>query len=93
MDKSAAGHAKAVIDIEYRRGRIIGMLERSVLFFLVLQVQYIALGFVIAAKTMARFKSLDDRDFAEYFLIGTLLSLVSAATIALFTQWLLLKNG
>ena len=33
-----------------------------------------AIGFVIAAKTIARFRLLDDRDFAEYYLLGTLAS-------------------
>ena len=33
-----------------------------------------AVGFVIAAKTIARFKQLDDRGFAEYYLLGTLAS-------------------
>jgi hypothetical protein len=76
------------LQIEYRRGRVVGLLERLILFFLVLAGQYTAVGFVIAAKTMARFKDFDDRGFAEYFLIGTLLSCVSAGTVALITQWL-----
>ena len=33
-----------------------------------------AIGFVVAAKTLARFKQLDDRRFAEYYLLGTLAS-------------------
>lgn len=74
---------------EYKRGRVIGMLERLTLFFLILEGQYSALGFVIAAKTMARFKNLEDRDFAEYFLVGTFLSLVTAGAIALLTKLLL----
>jgi hypothetical protein len=48
-----------------------------------------AVGFVIAAKTMARFKVLDNRDFAEYFLVGTFLSLLSAGVITLFIRALL----
>ena len=49
-----------------------------------------AIGFVVAAKTLARFKQLDDRRFAEYYLLGTLASvsvalasgLVAAAALA-----------
>jgi len=49
-----------------------------------------AIGFVVAAKTLARFRQLDDRDFAEYYLLGTLASvgvalgsgLVAAAALA-----------
>ena len=45
-----------------------------------------AVGFVIAAKTLARFKQLDDRGFAEYYLLGTLASVsvaLASAVIAL----------
>jgi hypothetical protein len=40
--------------------------------------EYGAVGFVVAAKSLARFKALEDREFAEYFLIGTLASLLLA---------------
>jgi hypothetical protein len=75
--------------VEYKRGRVIGLLERLILFYLVLDDQFGALGFVIAAKTMARFKNLEDRNFAEYFLVGTFLSVAAAGCVALFTKWLL----
>ena len=42
-----------------------------------------AVGFVVAAKTLARFKQLDDRDFAEYYLLGTLASVAVAVGSAL----------
>jgi hypothetical protein len=71
---------------EYNRGRIIGLLERITLFALISLNQFTAIGFVVAAKALARFQSLDDRDFAEYFLVGTLASLVFAGTIALLVQ-------
>lgn len=83
------GDATAAASVEYKRGRVIGLLERLLLFYLVLGGHYGALGFVIAAKTMARFKNLEDRNFAEYFLVGTLLSLMAAGSVALLTQWLL----
>lgn len=71
---------------EYNRGRVIGILERLIIFVLVLKGEYGALGFVIAAKSFARFKELDDRKFAEYFLVGTLASVSSAVAIALVSQ-------
>lgn len=43
--------------------------------------QYGALGLLIAAKVVARFRALEDRDFAEYFLIGTLASLLHALLV------------
>jgi pimeloyl-ACP methyl ester carboxylesterase len=71
---------------EYSRGRVIGTLERIAVYVLVLQGQYDALGLVLAAKGLARFQNLDNREFAEYFLIGTFLSVVLAGAIALAVQ-------
>lgn len=74
---------------EYARGRVIGLLERLIVFTLVFQGEYGALGFVIATKGLARFKSLEDREFAEYFLIGTMMSIVLSGGIALVARQLL----
>jgi hypothetical protein len=63
-------------------GATIGILERLVVCVLVLAGQATAIGFVIAAKTLARFRQLDDRHFAEYYLVGTLASV----TLALSTS-------
>jgi len=68
---------------ELQRGRWIGILERVIVFALILMGQYGVLGFVLTAKTMARFKSLDKRPFAEYFILGTLLSVVMGGAVAL----------
>ena len=59
---------------ELNAGRIIGILERFLMFFFVAIGQFAAVGFVIAAKGIVRYKELEDRNFAEYVLIGTLLS-------------------
>jgi len=64
--------------IEVIRGRVIGVLERAIALTLVLLGQFGALALIVAAKSLARFKALEDRDFAEYFLIGTLASLLLA---------------
>lgn len=69
---------RGVGGVEVTRGRAIGVLERAIALTLVLAGQYGALGLVVAAKSLARFKALEDRDFAEYFLIGTLASLLIA---------------
>jgi len=58
------------------RGAIIGVLERWIAFALVLAGQYTALAFVIAAKSIARYKKINEEEkFGEYFLIGTLASI------------------
>jgi hypothetical protein len=72
--------------VEVARGRAIGVLERALVLTLVLLNQYGALGLVIAAKSVARFKAMEDREFAEYFLVGTLASLLLAVAGGLAVQ-------
>lgn len=74
---------------EYNRGRVIGLLERALLFLFVLQGQFGAIGFVLAAKAFTRFKALEDRSFAEYVLIGTLLSACLAFAVGSMVKLLL----
>lgn len=69
---------RSVSAIEVSRGRVIGILERALALTFVLLGEYGALGLIVAAKSLARFKALEDREFAEYFLIGTLASLLLA---------------
>ena len=64
---------------EYDRGMLIGLLERTFLYFLIIFNQIGAIAVIIALKSLARFKELDDKNFAEYFLIGSLLSVLMAA--------------
>jgi hypothetical protein len=45
-----------------------------------------AIGLVVAAKTIARFRQLDDRDFAEYYLLGTLASVSVAIVTGLIAR-------
>jgi hypothetical protein len=71
----------AVSDSELARGRIIGVLERAIVLTFVLLGEYGALGLVIAAKALARVRQLENVDFAEYFLIGTLASLAHAMLV------------
>ncbi|TVR35924.1 MAG: hypothetical protein EA404_00255 [Spirochaetaceae bacterium] len=72
-------------DKDKGRGKVIGYLERALVFSLVLSGNLGGIGFVLAAKALARFRELDTREFAEYVLIGTLVSVGMAALIgALF---------
>lgn len=63
-------------------GTWIGMLERLIIFFLVLISQYEAIGLLIAAKSIIRLKE-GDQKMSEYVLVGTLLS-VSVAMVVGF---------
>ncbi|MCJ7738944.1 MAG: hypothetical protein MUQ10_16785 [Anaerolineae bacterium] len=80
------GAEKGLITIvntrEYNAGRVIGILERLLIYHLVLNAQFGAIGFILAAKSFTRFKELEKREFAEYVLVGTLLSALLAMAIA-----------
>lgn len=69
-------------------GKMIGQLERAVIFLLVLAGYPAGVGFLIAAKSILRFDK--DPKASEYVIIGTLASfgwalLVSFATLSLIT--------
>jgi hypothetical protein len=79
----AAKGAITVPAIELSRGLVIGVLERALALTLVLTSQFSALGLILAAKALVRYQAMDDRDFAEYVLIGTLTSLLLALLVGL----------
>lgn len=55
-------------------GSWIGILEREIILILGLMGQFSAIGFVLTAKSLARFRQLENKSFAEKYLVGTLLS-------------------
>jgi len=58
-------------------GLTIGIIERLLVLVLLINDQWEAVGFLLAAKSVFRFRDLKeskDRHFTEYILIGTLLS-------------------
>ncbi len=68
-------------------GAVIGMLERCIILLMLSVNQYAAIGFVLTAKSIARYnKIVEDPKFSEYYLLGTLLStmLVIAAYLLIF---------
>jgi hypothetical protein len=70
-------------------GRRIGRLERVLVILLAVPAGLGAVPWVLAAKSLARFRDLDDRAFAEYYLAGTLLSMTVAAACVLVIRALL----
>ena len=67
-------------------GMTIGIVERVIVLTLVLVNQYTAITIIFAAKSIARFNELTDRKMAEYYLIGTLLSIALAMVIGILTR-------
>jgi len=55
-------------------GLYLGWIERALLLFAFAEASITAIGLIVGAKSIARFPEFRTRAFAEYFLIGTLLS-------------------
>ncbi len=72
-----------------RGGACIGRLERVLTLTFVLMGQYEALALILTAKSIARFRELRDREFAEYYLIGTLSSVLFAVLMGVIASWLI----
>ena len=70
-------------------GNIIGKLERIIIAILLLNNQFGVIGFVLTAKSIARFKQMENRDFAEKYLIGTLTSFLIVLITVLILKGLL----
>ncbi len=68
-DREDKGHKNA--------GALIGSLERLLILIFLYVGQYSAIGLVLTAKSIARYNKIaEDKEFAEYYLLGTLLSTV-----------------
>lgn len=73
-------------------GKLIGQLERAIIFLLVLAGHPEGVGFLIAAKSILRFGEIKDarqRQEAEYIIIGTFMSFGYGLLIAFLTRFLL----
>ena len=71
-------------------GRYIGMVERALILTLVVFGSVSSLALVLAAKSLARFAKLSDQQFAEYYLFGTLNSMLIALIAGLILRQLLI---
>lgn len=72
-----------------RAGLYIGWLERFLMFSAFLAQAWAAIGLVLAAKSVFRFDSVRrQREHAEYFVIGTLLSVSEVVAFGLVYRWL-----
>ncbi|MFN3846922.1 MAG: DUF3307 domain-containing protein [Paracoccaceae bacterium] len=71
-------------------GRLIGLLERGIIFLLILAGEPGGIGFLIAAKSVLRFGAVKEESrLSEYVIIGTLASFGWAMLTALCTMMLL----
>ncbi len=67
---------------------MIGFLERLVIGACLLYGQFASIGLVFTAKSIARYNKISESPaFAEYYLIGSLVSILSA----LLAAWISIK--
>lgn len=67
-------------------GYLIGSLERWIILLLGLAGLWEAVAIVVAVKSIARFEELKQRPFAEYFLVGTLTSVLVAILLVVLVS-------
>lgn len=60
-------------------GLYLGWVERALLVLAFAAGSFTAVGLIVGAKSVARYPEFRSRDFAEYFLIGSLISVLIAA--------------
>ena len=59
-------------------GAAVGILERLIMGIFVLMGQFAAIGLIFTAKSVARYNKIsENQSFAEYYLIGSLFSMIS----------------
>ena len=74
-----------------RAGRAIGTLERWIMTIFMALGQYSAMGLTLTAKSIVRFSKIEkDPAFAEYYLLGTLYSMLLALLVGLALKAVLL---
>lgn len=65
-------------EVRLKAGRRIGTLERWLILLLITSNNVSIMGLVITAKSIVRYPQLSHPEFAEYYLLGTLFSVVLA---------------
>ncbi|PHQ65642.1 MAG: hypothetical protein COB99_02750 [Sulfurimonas sp.] len=84
----ALSNRKVSDDSTFKNGSIIGNLERTLIFIGVVIQGWTLIGIIVALKTVARYKKLDGKDHSEYFLIGSMVSILVAISVGLIFVFL-----
>lgn len=68
-------------------GTVIGIIERGIIIVVLMNFgkdSFPIIGTILAIKSITRFKSMDDKNFSEYYLLGTTLSYFMVIIVYLF---------
>lgn len=74
LEKDLNQEAK-IFDNKVKTGKWIGIFERFLILIFLCINQFSLIGFIIAIKSLCRFKLMENKVFSEYYLIGTMASL------------------
>lgn len=86
IDKVTIEKATYLIDSPEKAGMWIGILERFLILILCLADSITGISFIIAMKALTRFKQFEDKSFAEYYLIGSMLSIMFSLILGYFLR-------
>ncbi|WP_313134300.1 DUF3307 domain-containing protein [Anaerocolumna sp.] len=91
VENSMEINKKTIMGIEDKTaGQYIGFLERLLIAIFLSIGQYASIGFIMTAKSIARYDKISkSQEFAEYYLVGTLASLMAGLIIYFFVFSLL----
>lgn len=78
LESSKASHRIDEFNNEVKTGKYIGIMERMLILIFLSGNYMTSIGFVIAVKSLTRFKLLENKAFSEYYLLGTLSSVLYA---------------
>ncbi|WP_018248508.1 DUF3307 domain-containing protein [Orenia marismortui] len=70
-------------------GELIGKLERVMLLSLFLSKSFGAISIIFAAKSIARFNNFKSKDFVDYYIVGTFVSLLTAICIGMIINYII----
>lgn len=88
---AAAGSGDANTQLpEARTGMYIGYLERLLIGVFMVSGIYTGLGLLGTLKTLARFKQLESREITEYFILGTMLSMLLGMLFGALLRFIIL---
>jgi hypothetical protein len=74
---------------EPQTGLYIGWVERALIGIFMVMAIHTSLALLATLKTLARFKQLENRANAEYFILGTLLSILLGVSFGALMRWII----
>lgn len=82
ISKSSVTNKNEMQTNSLKAGALIGTFERLIIAAMIYKGEYSAIGLIFAAKSVARYDKISsDKEFAEYYLLGSLMSVLSVLIV------------